>query len=58
MSKIIRKNYDPACCELAEHFLKDATFGNPAETSYEQACHGLATAIQQTVEDWFRSQRQ
>lgn len=47
------KTYDPACYELAEHFLKDEPFGNPNETSYEQACHDLALTIQKAVEDWF-----
>jgi hypothetical protein len=47
------KTYDPACYELAEHFLQDVPFGNPDETSYDQACHDLALTIQQAVEDWF-----
>lgn len=44
--------YDPACYELAEYFLKDVPFGNPDETSYEQACHDLALTIQKAIEDW------
>ncbi len=46
------KSYDPACYELAEHFLK----GDPISEhsiSHEQACHDLALAIQRAVEDWY-----
>lgn len=53
MSKPNKPTYDPACYDLAEHFLQDEPFGNPGETSYEQACHDLALTIQQAVEDWF-----
>lgn len=46
------KTYDPACYELAEHFLKDQPISEHS-TPYEQACHDLALTIQQAVEDWF-----
>ena len=46
------KTYDPACYELAEHFLKDEP-ASEHSTPYEQACHDLALTIQQAVEDWF-----
>ena len=46
------KTYDPACYELAEHFLKDEPISEHS-TPYEQACRDLALTIQQAVEDWF-----
>lgn len=46
------KSYDPACYELAEHFLRDEPISEHS-TPYEQACHDLALTIQQAVEDWF-----
>jgi hypothetical protein len=50
--------YDPACYELAEHFMKDVppnenSRGHNGRTPHEQACHDLALTIQQAVEDWF-----
>ena len=47
-----KKTYDPACYELAEHFLKDEPISEHS-TPYEQACHDLALTIQQAIEDWF-----
>jgi hypothetical protein len=47
------KTYDPACYELAEHFLEPSDF--PAAV-YRARCHSLALAIQQAVEDWFEDE--
>lgn len=46
------KTYDPACYELAEHFLQDEPCRSDPEL-YKKHCHSLALEIQQTVEDWF-----
>ena len=43
-----RGAYDPACLELAEHFLQDEP---------RLSAHELAQAIQQAVEDWIESER-
>ena len=47
------KLYDPACHELAEHFLGDDDV-SPAEN--ELRMQSLAGAIQQAVEDWIESE--
>ena len=45
------KTYDPACYELAEHFLLDEPCAfNPI--TFAKHCHSLALEIQQAVEDW------
>jgi hypothetical protein len=56
--KMGTKNYDPACYELAEHFLKDVppdehSSARGGFTAHENACHDLAMTIQKAVEDWF-----
>lgn len=48
------KTYDPACYELAEHFLEHEPVSEYS-TPYEQACRDLALTIQQAVEDWFNT---
>ena len=46
------KTYDPACYDLAEHFLRsEPCSDDPA--LYKQHCHDLALTIQQAIEDWF-----
>lgn len=42
---MIRTLHDPACYELAEHFLSD-------EAATEHDCTRLAQHIQDAVEDW------
>lgn len=43
------KTYDPACYELAEHFLQDDATDPEL---FKKHCHSLALEIQQAVEDW------
>lgn len=48
------KTYDPACYDLAEHFLQDEPCKkDPA--LYERHADDLAKTIQQAIEDWFLS---
>jgi hypothetical protein len=44
--------YDPACQELAEHFLQDEPCRNDPALFKRQSVE-LARHIQQAVEDWF-----
>lgn len=44
--------YDPACYELAEHFMRDEPCRNDPEL-FKKNCDSLAKDIQQAVEDWF-----
>jgi hypothetical protein len=46
------KTFDPACYDLAKHFLRDEPCTNNQEL-YKKHCHSLALKIQQTIEDWF-----
>lgn len=46
------KTYDPACYDLAEHFLIAEPCSDDPEL-YKKYCHDLALTIQQAVEDWF-----
>jgi hypothetical protein len=48
------KSYDPACYQLAEHFLQDGPIST-APATYRAACDDLAKTVQQAVEDWFYS---
>lgn len=48
------KTYDPACFDLAQHFLADEPCRNDPKL-YERHRHTLSLAIQQAVEDWFLS---
>lgn len=44
------KSYDPKCRDLAELFLEDEPHLNTLDRQDD-----LAAAIQQAIEDWFRS---
>jgi hypothetical protein len=46
------KTYDPACYELAEHFLQDEPCVADPDL-HKKYLHSLALDIQQAVEDWF-----
>ena len=46
------KTYDPACYDLAEHFLQDEPCRKDAVLMFKHS-ESLARAIQQAVEDWF-----
>lgn len=46
------KTYDPACYDLAEHFMQDEPFCRDKKL-YEKNVDDLAKCIQKTVEDWF-----
>jgi len=45
--------FDPTCCDLAGHFLRDFTFANDAD--YEAAARELAEKFQQVTEDHLAS---
>jgi len=46
------KTYDPACYDLAEHFMQDEPCRNDPEL-YKKYCDSLAKDIQSIVESWF-----
>lgn len=46
------KTYDPACHDLAEHFLRSEPCSDDPDL-YKHYCHDLALTIQQAIEDWF-----
>jgi hypothetical protein len=46
------KTYDPACYDLAVHFLQNEPVVDD-EAMYRKYCDDLAKHIQQAVEDWF-----
>ena len=51
------KTYDVKCYELAEHFMQDEAIAkDKSSDEYKKACHQLALAIQETVEDWFMAE--
>lgn len=54
MAKPLTKTYDPACYELAEHFMQDEPCRNDPKL-YKENCHQLAIWIQESVESWFVS---
>jgi len=52
MDDPVAKGYDPACKDLAEHFLRDEPCAAEPALFRKQA-HSLAQQIQDAVEAWF-----
>ena len=46
------KTFDPACYELALHFLRDEPYSDD-KALYGRYCDSLAKCIQDAIEDWF-----
>jgi hypothetical protein len=44
--------YDPACQDLAEHFLSDEPYTSATAEAQEDRVKSLSEAIQMAVDDW------
>jgi hypothetical protein len=49
---VVVRTFDPACQDLAEHFLLDEPNNKDSADIHAQRVRSLSVAIQQAIEDW------
>jgi hypothetical protein len=52
------RDYDPACEDLAEHFLSEERITPDTETEHVQRVRSLSQALQTAAEDWLEDNPQ
>ena len=47
--------HDPACQDVAEHFLADESYTQETATAHERRVYSLAETIQEAIENWLEA---